>query len=74
MLLVKQALLVGALFVATAAVPVFASEVPALSEFSATDTQMLFEQDAKPMQLAALSHTEMKETEGRGCSLVLEEL
>ena len=35
-----------------------------LPEFSAADTQMLFEQDAMPMQLAALSDKEMRETEG----------
>ena len=33
-------------------------------EFTATEMQSLFEQDAQPMQVAALSPTEMKETEG----------
>ena len=33
-------------------------------QFSATDMQQMFEQDAGPMQVAALSRTEMKETEG----------
>ncbi len=32
--------------------------------FTETDLSALFEQDAKPMQLAALSGQEMKETEG----------
>jgi hypothetical protein len=35
-----------------------------VADFSQTDLQALFEQDAKPMQLAALSEQEMKETEG----------
>lgn len=53
--------------------PVFASEalisptaapVIAPMEFTAADTQSLFEQNAQPMQLAVLSQQEMKETEG----------
>jgi hypothetical protein len=35
-----------------------------VAAFAETDLQALFEQDAKPMQLAALSEQEMKETEG----------
>ena len=52
---------------ASLAVPALANEgaldapVP---EFTAADTQQLFEQDARPMQLAALSQQEMVETEG----------
>ena len=52
---------------ASLAVPALANEgaldapVP---EFTTADTQQLFEQDARPMQLAALSQQEMKETEG----------
>ena len=51
---------------ASMAVPVFANEAVAtpLLQFTAHDAQMLFEQDAKPMQLTALSSQEMKETEG----------
>jgi len=48
-------------------VPAFANEgtvATPLPQFTAADTQMLFEQDAKPMQLAVLSQQEMKETEG----------
>lgn len=35
-----------------------------VAAFAETDLQALFEQDAAPMQLAALSEQEMKETEG----------
>ena len=42
--------------------PVAASAVPA--GFTAADTQSLFESEAAPVQLAALSPTEMRETEG----------
>ena len=51
---------------ASMAVPVLANEAVAtpLLQFTAHDAQMLFEQDAKPMQLTALSSQEMKETEG----------
>jgi hypothetical protein len=35
-----------------------------VADFSQADLQALFEQDAKPMQLAALSEQEMRETEG----------
>ena len=57
---------VAGLLSASMAVPVFANEAVAtpLPQFTAADTQKLFEQDAKPMQLAALSPQEMKETEG----------
>ncbi|QDD65811.1 hypothetical protein EJD96_17395 [Herbaspirillum seropedicae] len=46
--------------------PVYAAE-PALDplpQFTITDAQTLFENNAKPTQLAALSQQEMKETEG----------
>ena len=52
---------------ASLAVPVLANEgalVAPVPEFTAADTQQLFEQDARPMQLAALSADEMRETEG----------
>ena len=51
---------------ASMAVPFLAKEAVAtpLPQFTAADTQKLFEQDAMPMQLAALSQQEMKETEG----------
>jgi hypothetical protein len=57
---------VAGLLTASMAVPVFANEavLTPLPQFTAHDAQMLFEQDAKPMQLAALSQQEMKETEG----------
>ena len=62
----KSTLFAG-LLVASLAVPAFANDAPVaapLPQFTAADTQMLFEQDAMPMQLAALSQQEMKETEG----------
>jgi len=62
----KSILLTVAL-AANLAAPAFANEGPVSAPFqlfSEADTQMLFAQDAKPMQLASLSQTEMKETEG----------
>jgi len=62
----KSILLATALATSFAA-PAFASEVPVSAPvqlFSAADTQLVFAQDAEPMQLAALSQSEMKETEG----------
>ena len=59
----KSTLFAGVL-VASLAAPAFANDAPLaapLPQFTAADTQMLFEQDVKPMQLAALS---AKETEG----------
>ena len=51
---------------ASLAAPALANESASIAapQFSATDMQQLFEQDAVPMQVAALSRTEMKETEG----------
>ena len=63
---VKSTLFAGML-AASLTVPAFANnsaEAPPLPKFTAQDTQILFEQDANPMQLAALSSQEMKETEG----------
>ena len=62
----KSTLFAGVL-AASLAVPAFANDAPVatpLPQFTAADAQMLFEQDAKPMQLAVLSQQEMKETEG----------
>lgn len=62
----KTTLLAGVLSINMAA-PVFANQAPItepIQPFTAADTQSLFEQDAKPMQLAELSQQEMKETEG----------
>jgi hypothetical protein len=62
----KTTLLAGVLSINMVA-PVFANQAPIteqIQQFTAADTQSLFEQDAKPMELAALSQTEMKETEG----------
>lgn len=61
----KTSMFTGVL-AASLAMPAFANNAPAtpLPQFTDQDTQMLFEQDAKPMQLAALSQQEMKETEG----------
>ena len=49
--------------------PTFAETRPvaastAATGFTAADTQRLFESEAAPLQLAALSQTEMRETEG----------
>lgn len=41
-----------------------ASEPPIAAAFTETDLSALFEQTDKPMQLAALSQQEMKETDG----------
>ena len=62
----KSTLFAGVL-AASLSVPAFANEgtvATPLPQFTAADTQMLFEQDAKPMQLAVLSQQEMRETEG----------
>ena len=62
----KSTLFAGVL-AASLSVPAFANErtvATPLPQFTAADSQMLFEQDAKPMQLAVLSQQEMKETEG----------
>ncbi len=62
----KSTLFAGVL-AARLAAPAFANDAPVAApppQFSAADTQILFEQDAKPMQLAALSPQEMKATEG----------
>lgn len=68
----KSTLFAGVL-TACLAVPAFANdaaEATPLPQFTAQDTQMLFEQDAMPMQLAALSQQEMMETEGAIAPLV----
>lgn len=61
----KLTLMVIALSASFAA-PAFAGEEPiaALPHFTAADTQLMFEENAMPMQLAALTPQEMKETEG----------
>ena len=69
----KTTFLAGVLSINMAA-PVFANQAPItepIQQFTAADTQSLFEQDAKPMQLAALSQTEMKETEGAVAPIVV---
>jgi len=58
----KSTLFAGVL-AASLAAPAFANDAAVatpLPQFTAQDTQMLFEEDAKPMQLAALSPREMK--------------
>lgn len=63
----KITLLASALALSVA-MPAFANEakptVAPIEQFTAADMQLMFEQDAQPMQLAALSQQEMKETEG----------
>jgi len=53
---------------AVVGMPVFADESPVMTKsiqpLSETDVSLIFEADAEPMQLAALSPQEMKETEG----------
>lgn len=69
---VKSTLFAGVL-AASLAVPAFANDetvAAPMPQFTAADTQILFEQDAMPMQLAALSQQEMKETEGAVAPLV----
>ena len=65
MKLLKTTLLVSALSLGGVA-PTFANEsqTAVLPQFSPTDVKLVFETDAKPMELAALSQQEMKETEG----------
>lgn len=48
------------------ALPAFANDasVATIPQLSTHDTQILFEQDAMPMELVALTSQEMKETEG----------
>lgn len=68
----KTSLLASILSISIAA-PVFANQEPITEptqQFTATDTESLFEQDAKPSELAVLSQTEMKETEGAVAPLV----
>ncbi len=63
----KTTVVAGLLGVAMA-MPVFANENPVMTipmqPFSEADAGLIFETDATPMQLAALSQQEMKETEG----------
>ncbi len=61
----KSAVIAGML-AASMTAPAFANEAVTapLPQLTMQDAQALFEQDAKPMQLAALSSQEMKETEG----------
>ena len=62
----KSTLFAGVL-AASLSVPAFANEgtvATPLPQFTTADAQMLFEQDAKPVQLAVLSQQEMRETEG----------
>lgn len=60
----KTTLLASALSLSVV-MPAFANEAQPMAaplpQFTAADTQSLFEQDAQPMQLAALSQKEMKE-------------
>ena len=57
---------IAGMLAASMAAPAFANEAVTapLPQLTMQDAQALFEQDAKPMQLAALSSQEMKETEG----------
>jgi hypothetical protein len=61
-------ILLAATLSAAMVLPALANESLSLTaplpQFSAADTSLIFEADAKPMELAALSQQEMKETEG----------
>ena len=59
---------IAGMLAASIAAPAFANEAVTapLPQLTMQDAQALFEQDAKPMQLVALSSQEMKETEGHG--------
>lgn len=62
----KSILLASALS-GSIAMPALASDAqpaPAPVHFTTAEAHSIFEQDAKPMQLAELSQQEMKETEG----------
>ena len=61
-LLISMLALGGAHAAFAESMPVAASTVA--TGFTAADTQRLFEPEAPPLQLAALSPTEMRETEG----------
>jgi hypothetical protein len=68
----KSTLFAG-LLAASLVAPAFANDetlAAPMPQFTAADTKMLFEQDAAPMQLAALSSQEMSETEGAIAPLV----
>jgi len=49
---------------ANEAQPINVAPAETIQQFTDADMQLVFEQDTQPMQLAALSQTEMKETEG----------
>lgn len=61
-------ILLAATLSAAMVLPALANESQSLTaplpQFSAADASLNFEADAKPMELAALSPVEMKETEG----------
>ena len=59
----KTSILAGMLSI-TLATPAFASDAQQVFQNDLTDASLIFESDALPMQLAALSEQEMKETEG----------
>ena len=59
--------LLASILATNLATPAFAGSTSAtqsLSQFAVADTQMMFAEDDKPMQLASLSTQEMKQTEG----------
>lgn len=59
--------LLASILATNLAMPAFAGSTSAtqsLSQFAVADTQMMFAEDDKPMQLASLSTQEMKQTEG----------
>jgi len=60
----KQNLLATAIFTMTTTSVSVLAETPVADTFSTSEIVSLFEQDTQPLQLAALSGQEMKETEG----------
>ncbi len=60
----KQVVIIASLLAASHGAAFASSNDTAAAPFSSVEAQQLFEQDAQPMQVAALSNAEMKQTEG----------
>jgi hypothetical protein len=60
----KQVIMLASLLAASHGVAFANNTEHAAVQFSSVEAQQLFEQDTQPMQVAALSSSEMKQTEG----------
>jgi outer membrane lipoprotein SlyB len=60
----KQVMILASLLAASHGVAFAHNTDHAAVQFSSAEAQQLFEQDAQPLQVAELSHMEMKKTEG----------